>query len=102
VALAVAAARTGRTAPAAFAAVGEVGLTGQIRPCSHLEQRMAAAARRGVRYLALPAGQIPAKVSGLKIELWPVDHLSAALEFLSPAGVGRVRKSISATKASPK
>jgi len=102
VALAVAAARTGRTAPAAFAAIGEVGLTGQIRPCSHLEQRMAAAARRGVRYLALPAGQIPAKVSGLKIELWPVDHLCAALEFLSPAGVGRVRKSISATKASPK
>ncbi|NDC16191.1 MAG: hypothetical protein EBZ76_13785 [Synechococcaceae bacterium WB9_2_170] len=88
VALAVAAARMGRTPPAAFAAVGEVGLTGQIRPCSHLEQRVAAAARRGVKYLALPAGQVPPRVSGLKVELWPVAHISQALEFLNPAKSG--------------
>ena len=47
VALAVSGARMGRAVPAAFAAVGEVGLTGQVRACAHLEQRIAAAARRG-------------------------------------------------------
>ncbi len=89
VALAVAAARTGRTAPAAFAAIGEVGLTGQIRPCSHLEQRMAAAARRGVKCLALPAGQVPSRTTGLKMDLWPVSHISQAMEFLNPGRAGR-------------
>ncbi|NBX26090.1 MAG: DNA repair protein RadA [Planctomycetes bacterium] len=88
VALAVAAARTGRTPPAAFAAIGEVGLTGQIRPCSHLEQRLAAAARRGVKCLALPAGQVPSRMSGLKMELWPVAHIRQALEFLQPVKSG--------------
>jgi len=92
VALAVAAARMGKTAPAAFAAIGEVGLTGQIRPCSHLEQRIAAASRRGVRYLAMPAGQIPSKVAELKIELWPVDHISSALEFLIPMQKNLIKK----------
>ena len=88
VALAVAAARMGRTPPAAFAAVGEVGLTGQIRPCTHLEQRIAAAARRGVKHLAVPAGQVPSRNSGPKIDLWPVTHISQALEFLNPAASG--------------
>ena len=84
VALAVAGARMGRTVPAAFAAIGEVGLTGQVRPCAHLEQRVAAAARRGVRMLAVPAGQAATRVSGAKIELCPVDHLSRAIDFLQP------------------
>jgi DNA repair protein RadA/Sms len=93
VALAVAAARTGRTAPDAFAAVGEVGLTGQIRPCTHLEQRLAAAARRGVKCLALPAGQVPIRIPGLKMELWPVGHIRQALEFLQPLKQGRSPRS---------
>jgi DNA repair protein RadA/Sms len=85
VALAVAGARMGRTTPAGFAALGEVSLTGQIRACGHLEQRVAAAARRGVRCLAVPAGQEVSRVSTSRIELLPIEHLSQALEILSPA-----------------
>jgi DNA repair protein RadA/Sms len=92
VALAVAGARMGRTVPASFAAVGEVGLTGQMRPCAHLEQRIAAAARRGVRVLAVPAGQAGTRVTGAKIELCPIDHLSRAIEFLQARAAGNGSK----------
>jgi len=81
VALSVAGARMGRTAPAGFAAVGEVSLTGQVRPCSHLEQRIAAAARRGVRCLAVPAAQVQG-VHAARMELIPVERIGQALEFL--------------------
>ncbi len=83
VALAVAAARMGRTVPPAFAAVGEVGLTGQLRPCSHLEQRLAAAARRGVQSIAVPMAQAETAPRGVRIQLLPVEHVSQAMEFLA-------------------
>ncbi len=96
VTLAVAAARTGKTAPPAFAAIGEVGLTGQIRSCGHLEQRISAAARRGVRLLALPAlqmsPQIASGVSGSRIQFCPVEHVSEALELLSASISGNSTK----------
>ena len=85
VALSVAGARMGQTVPPGFAAVGEVSLSGQIRPCSHLEQRIAAAARRGVRCLAVPAAQADTRNSG-RIELLPVERISQALDFLAPTG----------------
>jgi len=85
VALAVAAARLGRVVPGAFAAMGEVGLTGQVRPCSHLEQRVAAAARRGVRVLALPAAQAEIRLGSSKIQILPLEHISQVLEVLIPA-----------------
>jgi DNA repair protein RadA/Sms len=99
VALAVAAARLGRVVPGSFAAMGEVGLTGQVRPCSHLEQRVAAAARRGVRVLAVPAAQAGIRPGGSKIEMLPVEHISQVLEVLSPgAGSTVSRKSRSAAR----
>jgi DNA repair protein RadA/Sms len=81
VALAVAGARMGRTAPSGFAAVGEVGLSGQVRPCSHLEQRIAAAARRGVRTLAVPAAQA-GTCRNPQIELIPIERISQAIEII--------------------
>jgi DNA repair protein RadA/Sms len=75
----------GRTAPTAFAAVGEISLSGQVRPCSHLEQRIAAAARRGVRSLLVPKAQAAGRNSS-RIELIPIDRVGQALEFLAVAG----------------
>jgi DNA repair protein RadA/Sms len=49
VAAAVASAATGKAPPEATAFVGEVGLTGSVRPSPNLSQRLAAAVAAGVR-----------------------------------------------------
>lgn len=100
VALAVAGARLGRTTPPAFAAIGEISLSGQIRPCSHLEQRIAAAARRGVRSLLVPQAQADARTAN-RIELIPVDRIGQAMEFLAPAGPPRTPTKQKTLKQSP-
>lgn len=57
IALAIAGAHHGRTLPAQCAVVGEIGLTGELRPARNVEQRVAEAARRGGRRIVVPHGQ---------------------------------------------
>lgn len=59
-ALAIAGAHYGRAAPAGFAALGEVGLTGEVRPVRHVEQRVAEVMRRGGRLIAVAQQQAAA------------------------------------------
>lgn len=54
--LAVAGAHARRALPAGTAAVGEVGLGGEVRPVSSLEQRLREAARLGLTRVLVPAG----------------------------------------------
>jgi DNA repair protein RadA/Sms len=89
IALAVAGARLGRAVPAGFAAVGEISLSGQIRPCSQMNERIAACARRGLTCLAVPAAQRIRTAS--PIELLEIDHVSAAIELLGVAASGKNR-----------
>ncbi|MCL6537689.1 MAG: DNA repair protein RadA [Acidothermus sp.] len=56
VALAVATASTDGSVPAGLAAVGEVGLAGEVRPVSGIDRRVAEAVRRGFHRVLVPAG----------------------------------------------
>jgi DNA repair protein RadA/Sms len=65
IALAVTSAHRGVALPAGTAALGELALTGAIRPVGHMSRRLAAAADRRVARIvvppAAPAGETPAR-----------------------------------------
>ncbi len=60
IALAVAGAHYSRATPAACAAMGEIGLTGEVRAVRQLEQRISEVVRRGGRTLLVPQSQVEA------------------------------------------
>ena len=76
--------------PDGSAFVGEVTLTGQIRPAPGLDQRMAAARAAGCSIVFAP-GDSSAPIAGLRVV--PVSHLGQALGWgLSPAGTRSERR----------
>ena len=84
VCLAVASARLDVAMPADVAVIGEVALSGDIRPVGHLAQRVAEAARLGYRRILVPPG------SGKRLTTVPegariveLEHLGRALEALA-------------------
>ena len=77
VAAALASAASGAPAPPASAFVGEVGLTGLVRPAPGLPQRLAAARAAGIRTV-FAAGEAPPS-EGVRIA--PVRHLRDALTW---------------------
>ena len=81
----------GDTAPPEGAAfVGEIALTGQIRPAPGLEQRLGAARAAGCSVVYAP-GEPPPDLAGLRMV--PVSHVSEALRWaLSPAGTRQHRR----------
>jgi len=79
--LAIAGAHSRRSLSATSAAVGEVGLGGEVRPVSHLEQRVREAARLGYRQLLVPTGVKLPRVAG--IELVEVKNVDAAIQQLA-------------------
>jgi DNA repair protein RadA/Sms len=85
--LAVAGAYLGRTVPSRFAAIGEVGLSGEIRPIRFLEQRLNEVARRGGHTVAVPAGQVADVASAARksgVTLVGVATVAAGVELLVP------------------
>jgi len=79
--LAIAGAHYRRSLPGATAAVGEVGLGGEIRAVTQLEQRIREAARLGYKQLLVPAGVKVPKVAG--IELVAVKNVDDAIQQLA-------------------
>ena len=75
VCLAIASARADIALPADCAAIGEVSLSGDIRPVSMLQQRVAEAARLGYSTVFVPASSsLPTRVDGAR--LLPVSSLT--------------------------
>ena len=66
VALSVASAAKGLALPADLVAVGEVGLAGEIRKVTGVQQRIAEAARLGFKRAMVPAGS-DLKIPGIEI-----------------------------------
>jgi DNA repair protein RadA/Sms len=66
-ALALASARAERPLRKGFAAVGEVALSGEIRPVQGLSQRVAEAARLGFTDIVVPAGASVQPKSGIRV-----------------------------------
>src|SRR6266581_4881541 len=87
IAAALASAATGRPPPEAAAFVGEVSLTGQVRPAPGMPQRLAAAKGAGVRTV-FAAGS-PKSEEGLRVV--SVRHVADALGWAGTGGRDRAR-----------
>ncbi|MCC6907958.1 MAG: DNA repair protein RadA [Phycisphaerales bacterium] len=84
-ALAIAGSHLRKAGAAGTVALGEVGLSGEVRRVSQMEQRLREAARLGFKRALVPAGAAadkgPAKSKGANsIEIVPVRSVSSALE----------------------
>ena len=78
-----------RPLPEGTLAMGELGLTGEVRRVSHLERRLAEAARRGFRRAIIPRPGA-ASVRGAGLELVAVRDLREALAAAFGEAGGRV------------
>jgi DNA repair protein RadA/Sms len=89
VAVALASATTGAPAPAGVAAIGEIGLAGELRRVRDLPQRVAEAARLGFRMALVPGrngGRRPRAVEGMElVEVADIASALRALEFANTA-----------------
>ncbi len=75
------ASRLDRKLPTGTVYLGEVGLSGEIRPVAFLESRLKEAARLGFKKALLPAPSFPVEDFGM--ELHPLKHIRELKEFLS-------------------
>jgi DNA repair protein RadA/Sms len=76
VALAVASAAKGLALPADLVAVGEVGLAGEIRKITGVQQRIAEAARLGFKRAMVPVGS---EIKFAGIEVLEVSRIEQAI-----------------------
>ena len=90
VAAALASSATGRPPPEGSAFVGEVALTGQVRPAPGMVQRLSAAAAAGVRTVFAPASSGRTTQSGIRVV--EVRHVRDALRWTAPATDGEVMR----------
>jgi DNA repair protein RadA/Sms len=69
-----------RAIPADVFAFGEIGLSGEVRPCANGQERIREAAKHGFKTAIVPAANAPKKpIAGL--ELVPVNTLQEALDW---------------------
>jgi DNA repair protein RadA/Sms len=64
-----------------MAAIGEVGLGGEVRGINQLDKRILEAEKLGFKEIVIPKATLPDKQSG-KIKLIAVDNLPDALDHL--------------------
>ena len=89
-ALATASSRENIALPRGLVALGEVGLAGEIRAVTGVQQRLAEAARLGFVRAVVPAGSIEPGAAPAAIELIEVGDLAEAVRATGLAGdVGR-------------
>ncbi len=63
-------------------AMGEIGLTGEIRPVSYLEKRIVEAARLGFKNCIVPDQKIPEEIAAMQsINIYKANTLAEALEI---------------------
>jgi DNA repair protein RadA/Sms len=68
-----------RPIPGQILALGEIGLSGEIRPVSYLDKRIQEAAKMGYKTVVLPkANKMDSKTS---MEVLPVDNVNAVLDL---------------------
>jgi DNA repair protein RadA/Sms len=90
IAAALVSAATDVAPPEGAAFVGEIALTGQIRPAPGMEQRVAAARAAGCTSVYAPSDS-SAALTGVRVV--QATHVSEALGWaLSPAGTGPYRR----------
>lgn len=81
VVLAVASSYRDKPIDGALAAIGEVGLTGEIRSVSHLNQRIAEVARLGFKFCIIPKNNAEKLEIPDGLTIYPVRNLMEAIEI---------------------
>jgi DNA repair protein RadA/Sms len=84
--MAAASALTGKVLPRDTAVFGEIGLTGEVRPVSHADQRLGEAARAGFSRVILPRRSQKGISVPPGLSVLPVGTLVEALDELSNKG----------------
>ncbi len=80
--VAIASSYLDKTVPSSMAAMGEVGLSGEIRSISHLEQRLSEVQRLGFTKCMVPASRSREIKPLPHLELLPVKNVADALRHL--------------------
>ena len=80
-ALAIWSAETGKALPAKLLSVGEIGLTGDLRPVPNAEKLAKEAARMGFTAIMLPKRNAE-RLRDIGIKLIPVQNLSEAIDMV--------------------
>jgi DNA repair protein RadA/Sms len=81
--IALASSLTGRAVPAALAAFGEIGLTGEVRPVAYGDERLREAQAQGFNIVVVPKGNAPRRLpAGLR--MLAVARIGEALEAALP------------------
>ena len=81
--VAIASSYLDKPVPGTMAVVGEVGLSGEIRSITHMEQRLSEVRRLGFTQCMVPAHKIKDLKSPAGLELLPVANISGALRLLA-------------------
>lgn len=84
VAVAIATSLLDRSIDASLVIIGEIGLTGEVRPVPFLPQRLKEAARLGFRWAIVPEANLPLNESSEHIKVMGVDSLADALSLTMP------------------
>ena len=82
IALALISSLTDKAVPDDLIAIGELGLSGECRAVSNLEQRVKEAARLGFTKAVIPAKNIEKRKPDSDIELIPIQSIYEALKVL--------------------
>ena len=80
--VAIASSYLDKPVPNRMAAIGEVGLSGEIRSINHLEQRLSEVERLGFTQCLIPANRSREIRSFASLELIPVKNVAQALQIL--------------------
>ena len=81
--VAIASSYLDKPVPGTMAAVGEVGLSGEIRSITHMEQRLSEVRRLGFTQCMVPAHKVKDLKAPAGLELLPVENISRALRLLA-------------------
>ena len=81
--VAIASSYLDKPVPGTMAAVGEVGLSGEIRSITHMEQRLSEVKRLGFTQCMVPAHKVKDLKAPVGLELLPVANISRALQLLA-------------------
>jgi len=86
--IAIASSYLDKPVPSGMAAIGEVGLSGELRSISHLEQRLSEVQRLGFTQCMIPANHSREIKPLPNLELLPVQNVAQALQFLVRGKIG--------------
>lgn len=91
--VAIASSATDRPLRRGLAVIGEVGLGGEVRAVTHVEQRLTECARMGISEIVLPVSNLQARRDSPSLQLRGVRHVREALDVCLIHGESRATQS---------